>query len=71
MKNVVETTILQDGAFEVHGTLPNVNPDLTSLQLVSDFSCNLGQVVVRDRCGMYDPPMDFLFIFFCTVFSGL
>ncbi|KAG1655606.1 Fibropellin-1 [Nymphon striatum] len=55
VKNVVETTILQDGAFEVHGTLPNVNPDLTSLQLVSDFSCNLGQVVVRDKCVACSP----------------
>ncbi|XP_013781236.1 uncharacterized protein LOC106465521 [Limulus polyphemus] len=50
VKKVVEMTILQDSAFDVRNTLPNVKPDLTSLTMVTEYACPLGKVVVPPNC---------------------
>ncbi|XP_076318247.1 uncharacterized protein LOC143229580 isoform X1 [Tachypleus tridentatus] len=50
VQNVVEMAVLQDSAFDVRNTLPNVRPDLTSLTMVTDFACPAGKVVVPPNC---------------------
>lgn len=50
VQKVVEAAILQNSAFDVRDTLPNVFPDLTSLNMVTDYSCPPGQAVVAPNC---------------------
>ncbi|XP_067122803.1 uncharacterized protein [Centruroides vittatus] len=50
VQKVVETAILQNSAFDVRDTLPNVIPDLTSLNMITDYSCPAGQAVVAPNC---------------------
>lgn len=54
IQRVLESAILQNQAFDIHDTLPNVLPDLTSLNMVTDYTCLSGQVVVAPYCGEYD-----------------
>lgn len=50
VQNVVESSILQNSAFDVRNILPNVSPDLTSLRMLTDYACPIGQVVVAPNC---------------------
>lgn len=53
VQKVLESAILQNQAFDIHDTLPNVLPDLTSLDMVTDYTCPAGEVVVAPYCGMW------------------
>ncbi|XP_055948273.1 uncharacterized protein LOC129981454 isoform X2 [Argiope bruennichi] len=50
VQKVLESAILQNQAFDIQDTLPNVLPDLTSLEMVTDYTCPAGQVVVAPHC---------------------
>ncbi|XP_028967225.1 uncharacterized protein LOC108863645 [Galendromus occidentalis] len=50
VRSVVEQAILQANAFDVRETLPNVQPDLTSLKISTDYSCGAGEVPVNTFC---------------------
>ncbi|KAF8796737.1 Fibropellin-1 like protein [Argiope bruennichi] len=50
VQEVTENAILQKSAFDVRNILPNVLPDLTSLKLVTDYACPLGEVVIGSNC---------------------
>ncbi|UYV83192.1 clec-78 [Cordylochernes scorpioides] len=50
VREVVESAVIQNSAFDVRSTLPNVSPDLTSLEMATDFACPPGQVVVAPNC---------------------
>ncbi|KAG0433549.1 hypothetical protein HPB47_019805, partial [Ixodes persulcatus] len=50
VKKIVENAVLQQSAFDVRDTLPNVSPDLTSLNMVTDYACPAGEVVVAPFC---------------------
>lgn len=50
VKKIVENAVLQKSAFDVRDTLPNVTPDLTSLNMVTDYACPAGEVVVAPFC---------------------
>ncbi|KAG8179313.1 hypothetical protein JTE90_016418 [Oedothorax gibbosus] len=47
---VTENAILQRSAFDVRNILPNVVPDLTSLKMLTDYACPLGEVVIGVNC---------------------
>uniref|UniRef100_T1IXR4 Uncharacterized protein n=1 Tax=Strigamia maritima TaxID=126957 RepID=T1IXR4_STRMM len=50
VQNLVESIILDRSGFDVREALPNVVPDLTSLETGSDFACQTGKVVVAPYC---------------------
>ncbi|GFW80085.1 sushi, von Willebrand factor type A, EGF and pentraxin domain-containing protein 1 [Trichonephila clavipes] len=50
VQEVTENAILQRSAFDVRNILPNVVPDLTSLKMVTDYACPLGEVVIGSNC---------------------
>ncbi|XP_015790438.1 uncharacterized protein LOC107367263 isoform X1 [Tetranychus urticae] len=47
---IIKKAVYESAIFDVRDTLPNVVPDLTSLQLVTDFACPPGQVVAAPNC---------------------
>lgn len=47
---VVERAIYDNSMLNVKDTLPNVSPDLSSLQLQTDYACPVGQVVIGTSC---------------------
>lgn len=51
VQEVTENAILQKSAFDVRNILPNVSPDLTSLQMLTDYACPVGEVVIGSSCG--------------------
>lgn len=48
--NVIQKAIYEQQMLSVKDTLPNVNPDLNSLQLITDFACPPGQIVQGSNC---------------------
>ena len=48
--NVIQKAIYEQQMLSVKDTLPNVNADLNSLQLITDFACPPGQVVQGSNC---------------------
>lgn len=51
VQEVTENAILQKSAFDVRNILPNVAPDLTSLRMMTDYACPVGEVVIGSSCG--------------------
>lgn len=54
MQEVTENAILQKSAFDVRNILPNVAPDLTSLRMMTDYACPVGEVVIGSSCGEFN-----------------
>lgn len=50
VQEVAENAILQKSAFDVRNILPNVAPDLTSLRMLTDYACPVGEVVIGSSC---------------------
>ncbi|XP_074599235.1 sushi, von Willebrand factor type A, EGF and pentraxin domain-containing protein uif isoform X2 [Brevipalpus obovatus] len=50
IERVIKKAVYESAIFDVRDTLPNVVPDLTSLQTLTDFACPPGQVVVAPNC---------------------
>ena len=50
IERIIKKAIYESSIFDVRDTLPNVVPDLTSLQLITDYACPPGQVVVIPHC---------------------
>ncbi|ETN78501.1 EGF-like domain protein [Necator americanus] len=48
--DALQNEIINQGAFNLEKVLPNGRPDLTSFQLLDEFHCQLGQVIVDDLC---------------------
>lgn len=51
VQRLLEKLILEDEQFDVRNILPNTVPDPASLELVSDYACPTGQVVMAPDCG--------------------
>lgn len=51
VQKLLEKLILEDEQFDVRNILPNTVPDPASLELVSDYACPMGQVVMAPDCG--------------------
>ncbi|KAI1303707.1 Fibropellin-1 [Halotydeus destructor] len=50
IKRILEQAVYESNLFEVHNTLRNVQPDLNSLSLVTDYACPPGMVVKGSSC---------------------
>lgn len=50
INNVIQKAIYEQAMLSVKDTLPNVNADLNSLQLITDYACPPGQVVQGSNC---------------------
>ncbi|GBP19642.1 Fibropellin-1 [Eumeta japonica] len=50
VQRLLEKLILEDDQFDVRNILPNTVPDPSSLKLISDYACPMGQVVVDSDC---------------------
>lgn len=50
IKKLLQALILENDAFDVRDVLPNTSADPTSLDLVSDYACAPGHVVVGADC---------------------
>ena len=48
--NLLEKLILEDNQFAVQDILPNTFGDASSLNLVTEYACPQGQVVVEPDC---------------------
>ena len=48
--NIIQKEIYEKQMLKVKDILPNVNADLNSLQLITDFACPPGQIVQGDSC---------------------
>ncbi|VDM57880.1 unnamed protein product [Angiostrongylus costaricensis] len=48
--DVIQTEIINHGAFNLEKVLPNGRPDLTSFKVLDEFHCQAGQVTVNDMC---------------------
>lgn len=58
VQRLLEKLILEDEQFDVRNILPNTVPDPASLELVSDYACPMGQVVMAPDCGTsYNRPI--------------
>lgn len=50
VQRLLEKLILEEEQFDVRNILPNTVPDPASLELVSDYACPMGQVVMAPDC---------------------
>lgn len=63
VQEVTENAILQKSAFDVRNILPNVAPDLTSLRMMTDYACPVGEVVIGSSCG------ELIYLFYCCKYK--
>lgn len=50
IESILQKEVYENGMFEVREILPNVQPDLNSLSLKTDYACPPGQVVTGTSC---------------------
>lgn len=55
VERLLQKLILEEDQFDVRDILPNTVPDPASLELISDYACPMGQVVMAPDCGNYNP----------------
>jgi len=48
--NVIQKAIYEQQMLSVKDTLPNVNADLNSLELITEYACPPGQIVQKSNC---------------------
>ncbi|CAA3006472.1 sushi, von Willebrand factor type A, EGF and pentraxin domain-containing 1 isoform X1 [Olea europaea subsp. europaea] len=48
--DILREAIFKESILDVHQTLPNVQPDITSLELSNEYACEPGTVVVGSSC---------------------
>lgn len=48
--DILHDAIFKDSILDVHQTLPNVQPDINSLELSNEYACEPGTVVVGSAC---------------------
>lgn len=48
--DILREAIFKESILDVHQTLPNVQPDITSLELNNEYACEPGTVVVGSSC---------------------
>lgn len=48
--DILREAVLRDAILDVHQTLPNVQPDVSSLELANEYACEPGTVVVGAAC---------------------
>lgn len=48
--DILHEAIFRDSILDVHQTLPNVQPDISSLELSNEYACEPGTVVVGSAC---------------------
>lgn len=50
LEAIIRRAVVESSIFDVRDTLPSVVPDLTSLELLTEFACPPGQVVIGNSC---------------------
>lgn len=50
MTDILREAIFRESILDVHQTLPNVQPDITTLELNNEYACEIGTVVVGSSC---------------------
>lgn len=53
VRSLLQKLILEENQFAVQDILPNTVPDPSSLVLLSEYACPVGQVVMVPDCGKY------------------